>query len=936
MAGELAPRARATVTFGDELPDAKTEPGPAAPAGGAPEAPAVPGAAPAKPVWSFKDLPAAPAGAGPATPAPSTAKPAAAAPAKAAWSFKDMQGGGAKPAPEDDLKKLGRIVGGRDSDVDYHTGAPWNIQLALARADNPEEAAAMLERRVGKDNYGQDQRGNWWIKDEGKKIAVRPSGGFVAGMKNLGTDTAAASPMLAGAMGGAAMGAPFGGPVGAVIGAGLGAAGGKVASEAEKVAEGTHRKTVAQEAGALGNEAAFNAAATGVGPVIAPVVRKAGDAFRGFVGATPYTKATTERLVADGAAPPLMSAAPDAKSAQYDQRMRNIVMGNPDEAKNTDYLLRRARDVLTSEGVPPAEAQAIMAEVTNQDARMSGSAVGKGIAQRAQGELAAHETELAAARTTAEQATTRATAELQAFADSQEGRLGEQVAQSISAARQEFGAEMSKAYAAVDRLAGTEPIVPISMFRNQARALRLVTPPNELPPLLGMLADADANIKLTFEQAHDLRTIFRDVARRSNTNLTPNLRAHRALTNANEAHAALESIADLGDNMLLSGVANDNGLPKAAVEALREVDRAYAEGIAKFHNARMNQLARDAKDGIYPDPNEVARLVLAPGHEEQTRTILSLLPQPVRDQVAKADAYNLIRKATDGTGKIDGLRLKQLLDDPARVAVMDQVYPPEVLNKARTLADELAALNGQLDVREIQQFSSGGVQQALETAVGKARDVDNFVKNNVMRALADPDPIVVDRAADALLSGGKEMHLEAVKRFLGENSPEWKGVQEYALKKVLRSAIVETPTLSKTIEGKAIDDAMANWSRAEQEMLFPNGLNEDLRELAKDAKFLFPSDMNDMGASLAAANIKSKVPFHIRADLQWAKYKAMGWLASHPNTLKFLADAHRANPETGNRLAQRVFRWAANVEDTGPGHGKPNPIIDQSINSATP
>ncbi len=152
---------------------------------------------------------------------------------------------------------------------------------------------------------------------------------------------------------------------------------------------------------------------------------------------------------------------------------------------------------------------------------------------------------------------------------------------------------------------------------------------------------------------------------------------------------------------------------------------------------------------------------------------------------------------------------------------MKEVYPPRILNTFKKMAQELAALNGQLDMRTIKSFSSKAMKDALTTAIQRAQELNDSVRTNVMRALASPDPRVVDVAADQLLAGGRELHLEAVRGFLGVDSPEWAAIRRYALKKVLREAVVETPTLSKSIEGKAIDDAMLRWTEREQDLLFP-------------------------------------------------------------------------------------------------------------------
>lgn len=838
----------------------------------------------------------------------------------------------AQPDPQQELQAFMATLGGKAPDVDYSASAPWNVRLAAARADNPDETAAALERRVGKGNYGQDPAGRWWVKNpDGKKVALRPSGA-VGAVTNFGVDTEAASPVLAGGLGGAAGGGMIGGPIGAVLGAGVGAMGGKALDEGEKALEGTHRKSVKEEVGTIANEGAINAGMEGVGPIAGRAARGVGNFVRNFTGTTPETRASTRNLVAAGARPPMLSAAPTAKLLQQDQRMRNLIMSDPQAKRNTQYVIERGRDVLRAEGMGQDQIDSIMDEILDQDARMSGADVGRGLADAAQEHVGALRAEQVAATQTAAKALGDAERGLRDFAAGQEGRLGEDVANAIVEKRREFSRIMGEAYSRIDQMAGNAPVVPITAYRNRAQAIRLVTPPSELPPMIAALADSPEDLKLSFKQAHDIRSFFRQQARANLSSLTPGVNAHNAITAANESGRALEEIADLGDHMDLPGIANDNGLPNEAIRALRRVDALYKDGIEKFHNATMNRLVKDAKDGIFPDPNEVAKQILAPGHLEQARTILDLLPQSVRDQVARADAYNVIMKTVDPkTGLVDGGLLRAVLTDPSRVAVMDLAYPPQVMTQMRQLGDELAALNGQLDVREISNFSAPEVERALKTSINRAREIDAFVKGNVLRGLANPDPLIVDRAADSLISGGQGVHLAAVRQFLGADSPQWQSVQRYALKKVLREAVVETPTLSKSIEGRAIDEQMLKWTPEEQDLLFPDGLKEDLRLLAKDAKFIFPSDMNEAGTSIAAAEVKAGFPFHVRAVMKYAKYKLAGAIADSPGLLRYLADAERKEKGMARRLAGPIFRGLVNVEDRGAGSDAPQ---DPSLSPA--
>jgi hypothetical protein len=894
------------------------------------------------------------------TAAPATAK-SAAIPPPPPGSTPIAPKGGVSGGIERQAKKL--TGADRDPDVDYATGAPWNVQLALARSDNPDQARAMLERRVGKDNVGQDKAGTWWIKIDGKKVAVRPSlpspgpppAQPLSGVKglidavsgrdlyndverlrhenpaigNTMTDFAATSPVMAGAVGGAMMGAPFGGPFGAMVGAGLGAMAGKGADTAEKAFEGTLRGSPADVAKDIAKEGMFNASLQGGGTLAGSGLKFAGDWLKTHMfGITPEIAARTRWLLSNGATPPIQIVAPGAKAAAVDQQLRNILAGDPKESANVAYLIKSARAIVASGDVPPEVVEQSMRQLLSQTSAIGGTDVGKSLQEAAQAHYGALRAEMETARNAATKYLANMQQGLREHADAWTGRLGEDVEKAITDKRQEFSDLFKGAYAALDQAAGNERVVPIGRFRNMARAMKLMTPPNQLQPLIGELAESDPNLKLTFSEWHNLRTMLRLSARDKMTNLTPNARAHNALQAAKAAHDYAynppEEIADQMDQTDLFGEIEHSGVPKEVLDDLKQTDALYKQGIAKFHNQTLNQLVKDAKDGSFVDPNYVSRAIVAPGHTEQTRMIMSLLPQDTRDQIARADLHNLIVSTSDpNTGMINGKILRGILADPSRKRVMKEVYDPEVLRKTTQMADELAALNGDVDIRSLKDFSGPGIQRAIQMAIDRQQQIKEFVKNGVLNHLADAKAEIVDAAADAILSGRKEYNLERVRDFLGEDSVAWFNLRQYAKKKVLFNAVVERPNQEKTVAGQAIEDVMAKLTEREQNLLFPNGEKEDLQMIAADAKSLFPRVGTDFGTSLAARGIQLRIPFHIRADLKWGESKFVGYLTQHPALLHWLADSERARPGSFKILAGPIMRWAANAETSGPGQGSP-------------
>lgn len=865
------------------------------------------------------------------------------------------------PSLPEAAQSVQQLLAGNEPDIDYQKGAPFNVQLALARADNPDEAAAALERRVGPGNFGQDRRGTWWIKEDGKKVAVRPQGspkdffqtelhkltnpvqGIVEEwtkwpwLQGLPAELVAGAPATGGAVLGGALGAE-GGPFGVVAGAGLGSAFGKGLDEAEKELEGTRRKTPKEETGTLAREATVNAALSAAPALGSAAKRGVADFARWWFETTPKTESMAARLIGEGMAPPLKTIGPGSHNLMEEQRLRNIMKGNPEEKRVLAYLQREIRNILTSEGLPPEEADAMLREIYDPNSRIStrdvGEAVGAKVGEAAawvQGEV---DTAVRDAESISRQIKDETDAYLRRgremdepgvrrFAAEPTGRLGHEISETIVAARRRFAQEMRRAYEAVDSMTGHERIVSIAPFRTLARSLRMTMPPNELPPILEQLAESDENIRLTFREAHDLRTVLRDMARRSQTNLTPTVRAHNILSEARQVDDALEDIADLGDAMDFWTQAE--GLPQQAVAALRRVDEAYREGIERFKGAMANKIVRDARDGDFSDAGSIARMLMAPGHLEETRTVLGLLPQDLRTDIARSDAADLIHSATDPTsGQLSGKDILKRLHD--REPQMRLVYPPEMLAALRRLGQTIAAQGGDVPVTIIHGFSPDALAQA-EARVAEVKAMQDRFFASPLGALRSGDPKLIDQAADMITRPGAEATTEHVMRFLGEGSPEWQKVRTYALKKLLTAAIDETDSQGKRVVGNAIDDALGQYSAKQQDMLFPAGLKEDLRLLAKDSKFLLPFDPNDFASSQAARAIQLHMPW---SAIKWTKVVITGWLAEHPVLLRTLARMHKDNPSGTRDAMRRLGRWILNTEMmTGPGKNRPTPQIQQ-------
>jgi hypothetical protein len=286
----------------------------------------------------------------------------------------------------------------------------------------------------------------------------------------------------------------------------------------------------------------------------------------------------------------------------------------------------------------------------------------------------------------------------------------------------------------------------------------------------------------------------------------------------------------------------------------------------------------------------------------------------------------------DNVPRLNGRVLKGILD--SRKDVLPHIYSPGDLAVVDTLADELAARDAQVDVTLMGDMNPSTIIRDLTNAVRKEREIAEFGRSNPLAALASGNPDLIDAAADNILNKG-EKNLEAAMHFLGENSREWQGIQDYALKRVLFGSIRETTTLHKTIVGESIEKALSQYTKRQQDLLFPDGLRDDLQLLARDAKFLFPQAEQDMSANLAAGGITGKFPWTIHSWWQMAEVNTMGRLIRSRPILRILGDISRTGDNGWIRTTFPVISKALRATYRGVSAGSRatlrDPYLHQNV-----
>lgn len=817
--------------------------------------------------------------------------------------------------------------------IDYESGSPFSAKFAVERADNPKEAKIALEKIYGKGNAGQDQAGEWWIKQDGKRVSVFGKGGL-ASLKKMGAGAIATAAPTLGAVTGAGVGLGLGGPPGAIAGAGLGYMAGKGADDFTKMLEGTLSKSPGEEAKTLVQGGAENALLQGAPGAIG---KAAGD-FTNFLrtnvfGAEPSGSSMARKMLAAGARPPIASVAPKAKVFQYDQMLRNLISGNPQEGRNIAYVENQMKNVLKSSGMSDEQVFSTLNEVGNKGALTEGRTEIGGLATT---EVRSYVDGLAKdANDALVIAKAQAEKEGAIFKklSSMTGPIANDTAAAITESRTDFGRAMGAAYENIDKMTGSAPIIGTGALKKRVADQLKYIDPSAVPSIYKRIMDLPQQIPIM--QAHALRSDLRQASMANN--LTPDAMNFRFgdLADAVDLEFKKAPSSIMSKLALADGAGPESkATVTSVISAMRKVDDLYGEGIAKYKDAVVNKLVTSMKAGIEPDATVTANLIAQTGYTERMKTVISMMKPETKRAVAAADMKNMLTDASKRTAELGYETKGRALMDIVRERkdIIDNLYGPiygkDFVNRLETYSKDLAAVGGKVDIADLERVTKelgpGAIPEYLATRLDKLRKIDAVVKDNFLGSLNSKDPAVVDRAYDLMVKPGGEARLESAIQFFGDQSPTVKAIRAYALKDAMGSAIVEMPSSATTIAGTALDSYMSKFTKKQQEMLFPNGLADDMRQLAKESRFLFPwmtgSGEKDVGASMAAAGIKGHIPFKMSADWHWARAKVFGFLADRPALIKLFAGVSKMPDSPEKKAAKQVlFRATQSIMNTHTG-----------------
>lgn len=768
-------------------------------------------------------------------------------------------------------KALGHMPG-----VDYDTGLSFMDRLNFSRMDNDEERKNYLGSAYGAENVRQDSRGRFYVAQGDKQTAVFGDNKLT----NAGAELLSqATPLTLGSA--AAYGASPFGPLASVLAFGAGAGGGKLIDEGLKSFYGLQAKTPAQTRDAVGKEIVYGMAGEGAGKGIQAAAGRLtrGPLPRALSGATDESDRMTALSLRGGAAPPIKSALPDAKTAQYHESVSYKLAGPQGDKARQEFIDEEIKNILRASGVPENKVGEAFESVINPQSRVSTREMGEDIKR---GVTAYAETLEKSATKELEGVSSLVEAQkrqLDALIASRKGSadLGLDVADNIASARKDFSTSMSKVYNRVDRIVGDDALVPTAFVKREAQKVLDSLPKNAQgepivsdPRVVKVLTDLKGlGDNISFGDAQKIRSTLGEFAELKD--LVPGV--------SKKQYGDLQRSVDLA---FKSATAD----PRAAQakRLLDAADGAYRDGLAKFKDSVINKLVQDAKTGIPPDPSVIAREVTATGYTRRAEEIKKLVGKDAWDRVAAADYETMLRQATRTTEtgeQVGGKSLINILRQ--RGPMLDTVYGPTKAKELREYAQRLAAKDGAISSEAL---ASGDFKKAVQSWEKAQGEFSTFMKENYLSTLADPKKMP-DDALKWIVQPGQEQRLKQAVEFFGDGSPQVNAIRQSALMELLARSVDTSATgTGRRVAGSGIDDALRQYTTAQQEMLFPNGLADDLRLVAKEAKFLFPKFEDDMAGGLHAGAVKAGMPWTLPI---YAYNVGMGWILSRPETVRALA-----------------------------------------------
>lgn len=771
-------------------------------------------------------------------------------------------------------------------------------KVALAAHDSLAEKQLYLQKVHGKGNV-HFENGKLTITKDGVTIPIPDDLGFVAG-------TAANSPEIAGSIAGGIYGAEAGSAVlpgwgtliGTLGGAGIGAMTGHSAKEAAKAVAGTQSKTAGEVVTSTLKEGGLGVASEAGGQVVGKLASKAlsGRLPSALTGATPESREMTTKAWEGGALPPYASMAPDARKLARIEVDAEKLTGKyaAQDERNQAFVLNEVRKRLEDSGIPNPHLQELMEQLKNPQFAFSGREAGETLqtALRAQSETLEQAVKERAALVDS-QLTTRLSNIDHIIEHAPPGALAEDVEAMTRNAKKQFSDWATGAYGKIHQMLGGREVVPVEPIREAARQIiseiKRVSPSSISAATKDLAALGKANAspedailfkdygielppgdKITLQEAQRIRTLLREKGDAAALTRNTVKGDHLYLSNAVD-----QAIQDAAEDPAAS----------VAIKALNATDAAYKKGIAKFNDLTFKQMVKSMKSGMPPDPQKIASLLFVPGQSEKVATIRKVLGEEVFKRAQSADLQNLLRTTQStnvvGNRMVDGMKLLDYLN--RRGDLVKAVHGEKAAADLLELGKSLAARKGMIPPEALAQGDFKGALTQLRAAEQK---LDDHLKKNLLAELADPSRTPED-VYRWVVSPGNETRVTQVAKQFGENSPQMVEIRQAALEELARNANINA---INDRGNQALERALGQFTKRQQDILFPNGFADDIRKLSDVIKFIYPFKsgvVRDVGMAGMHAGAVLEKPLKQRLYKQ-AVAALTRFVALHPTVARWV------------------------------------------------
>jgi hypothetical protein len=734
------------------------------------------------------------------------------------------------------------------------------------------------------------------------------------------------------------------------------------ARQAGKAIAGTYSKDFSEAAEGYGMSGIEGMEGEMGGQAAGKVVSKvlSGSLPKFLTGATDESIEQTKKAWAKGAIPPYRSMAPDARKLARIEVEAEKLTGKyaKQDERNHQYILSETRDMLQESGIPKPYVESIMQDLQDPYAPpFTGRQAGKILKDSVQAQVETLEHHVTQSAHTADKLIDARLSNIDRIIDAHPaGMLADDTADMIKNAKKSFSEAANGIYNRIHAMLGGARVVPTDGIRSEAKQIADMLPKTSISAMVREMSQV-AKRDVSPEDALLLKEFGIDVG----TDKISLADAQRIRTVLSERGGAMDLTRNVvrGDHLRIATAvdraiqqAGEDPMAAPAIRALNEADAWYKKNIAKFKDTAIKNLVKQTKSGMPPDPNKVVNIIAAPGQTSRVTTLKNVLGDNVWKRVQSTHMGMVVRGVSStgesGARVVDGMKLLDYLSQPENLSVFKAVHGDESASDLKELAKMLASRKGVLNPDVLAQ---GDVRGSLSILRESEQRLTNYLNTNLLSELRDPRKTGEDVFRWAVEPGEESRIIEVANQF-GVNSQQMAELRQASLEMLARNANMKSISESGN---QAISKALGEFTETQRRLLFPRGMDGDLKKLSDTIEFIFPFKTGDVSmAGFETGHVMSQpikkrlyrqavaaITRYVALHPTFARWIVTGrdpstpWIYRSAEIVKQLVklsiiDETPSQPEVQHTNPQRSMEIQAaqaqqNDPDTGPGRDDQDP-----------